>query len=111
MKEGKQPSRRWGCGFRLIVFCLVAAVSASGQEVRKTISQPTPVYPELARQIHLTGKVKVQVIVGTDGQIKHVEVLGGHPVLVDATLEALKRWKYAPSTSDTAVTLEFNFHP
>jgi len=38
-------------------------------------------------------------------------VLGGNPVLVESTLEALKKWRYAPSGSETTTTLEFNFHP
>jgi TonB family protein len=59
----------------------------------------------------LSGTVKVQVVIGADGQVKEVKVVGGHPLFVEATLEALKRWKYAPSNSETTAALEFNFHP
>jgi len=86
-------------------------VNASGQEGRKLISQPVPAYPQFARHIALSGTVKVQVVIAADGQIKDVKVVGGHPLFVDATLEALKKWKYAPSSSETTATLEFNFHP
>ena len=61
--------------------------------------------------MRLTGTVKVQVIIAKDGQIKDTKVLGGHPVLVDTTLEALKKWKYAPAPTETTSILEFNFHP
>jgi outer membrane biosynthesis protein TonB len=37
--------------------------------------------------------------------------VGGHPVLIDATLAALKEWKYEPAKSETAATLTFDFRP
>lgn len=88
-----------------------AGAGVHAQETRKTLNNPTPVYPETARQFRLTGVVKVQVVVAPDGQIKDVKVLGGHPVLVNAVQETLKNWKYAPASSETTVTLVFNFHP
>ncbi len=87
------------------------AASTSGQEGRKLTAQTVPAYPQLARMAGLRGTVKVQVVIGADGQIKDVKVVGGHPLFVDATLEALKKWKYAPSNVETTTTLEFNFHP
>lgn len=88
-----------------------AGAGARAQETRKALNNPTPTYPETARQFRLTGVVKVQVVVAPDGQIKDVKVLGGHPVLVNAVQETLKNWKYAPASSETTVTLVFNFHP
>lgn len=96
---------------RLAVFCLMAATSTFGQESRKPIANPVPIYPVMARNAGLSGKVKVQVVIGTDGLVKDVKVIGGHPLFVGATLEALKKWKYPPSTSETTATLEFNFLP
>ena len=88
-----------------------AGAGAHAQETRKALNNPTPTYPETARRFRLTGVVKVQVLVGADGQIKDVKVLGGHPVLVTAVQDALKNWKYAPATGETTVSLEFSFHP
>jgi protein TonB len=92
------------------VFSLMT-VSASGQESRKLIAQPVPVYPELARRARLSGTVKVEILIAANGQVKDVKVIGGHPLFVDATTDALKKWKYAPSNSETTAELEFNFHP
>lgn len=97
-----------------VIFC-VAAMSlttphASAQESRKVLNNPTPVYPEVARRLRLAGTVKVQVVIGTDGRIKEVKVIGGHPVLVDAVQETLKNWKYASASSETTTMLSFNFH-
>ena len=88
-----------------------AGASVHAQETRKALNNPTPVYPETARQFRLSGVVKVQVVVAPDGQIKDVKVIGGHPLLVNAVQETLKNWKYAPASSETTVTLVFNFHP
>ena len=95
------------CGFLL---CLVA-FGGSAQDVRKVIDQPRPRYPEVAKTFRLSGTVKVQVTIGTDGQIKETKVLGGHPIFVDATLDALKKWRYSPAPAETTAQLEFNFHP
>lgn len=96
-----------------VIFCAVAlsltTPRASAQESRKVLNNPTPVYPEVARRLHLAGTVKVQVVIGADGRIKEVKVIGGHPVLVDAVQETLKNWKYAPASSETTTSLEFNF--
>jgi TonB family protein len=83
--------------------------AAYGQSERKVLANPAPVYPELARRMHLTGMVKVVVIIGADGQIKNEEFQGGHPVLINAVQSALKDWKYAPGPSETKVMLEFKF--
>jgi TonB family protein len=96
-----------------IAICLLTLLAGSvlGQEGRRVISQPTPIYPQLARKSGLSGTVKVQVVIATDGTIKDVKVVGGHPLFIDAALDALKKWKYAPSSSETTTVLEFNFHP
>jgi TonB family protein len=98
------------CICAALLLC-AAAANTSGQEARKAISKPTPRYPEIAKQMKLVGTVKVEILVGPDGKIKSTNVVGGHPVLIDATLVALKEWKYEPTKTETAETLIFNFHP
>lgn len=87
------------------------AVNMPAQESRKVISNPAPVYPETARSLHIRGAVKVQVVIATDGHIKDIKVIGGHPLFVDSVQEALKSWKYAPASSESTILLEFSFHP
>lgn len=101
---------KWWKASMLLVFSL-GAMSASGQEARKAVVQPTPVYPEIGRQFRISGTVKVQVMVAPDGQIKETKVLGGHPLLAEAALAALKKWRFAPSNAETTQMLEFNFKP
>lgn len=89
----------------------LSALTLRAQENRKVLNNPTPTYPETARQFRLSGVVKVEVVIAPSGQIKDVKVIGGHPLLVNAVQETLKNWKYAPASSETTAILAFNFHP
>jgi len=61
--------------------------------------------------MNLAGSVKVEIVIGPDGRVKGTNVVGGHPILVDATLVALKEWKYEPAKTETNFTLTFDFRP
>ncbi|HVN10249.1 MAG TPA: energy transducer TonB [Patescibacteria group bacterium] len=76
---------------------------------RKVKTQVNPTYPELARKLNVHGKVKLQVTVAPDGTVKAVHVLGGHPVLVGASQEAVKQWKFEPAAKETVQIVEINF--
>jgi TonB family protein len=85
-------------------------MTASAQEARKRLSSPQPAYPEIARQMNLSGVVRIELLVGADGIIKQSRVLGGHPILADSALTALKDWKYERSKSESTVEVEFKFN-
>jgi len=55
-----------------------------------------PVYPKLAAARQIEGPVTLQGIVKEDGSIQDLKVLGGDPVLAQAALQAVGRWRYAP---------------
>jgi TonB family protein len=95
----------------VVALACVLAMSTSAQETRKALSKPTPRYPEIAKKMNLVGTVKVEIVIGPDGRVKEANVVGGHPILVDATLVALKEWKYEPAKTETNATLTFDFHP
>jgi TonB family protein len=59
----------------------------------------------------LTGTVRVQVVVSPNGSVKETKVIGGHPILVTAAVDAVKKWKFAPASAETTGTLEIVFHP
>jgi TonB family protein len=108
MKINSKLISPWLGAIVLIVMSL-CALQTSGQEARKILSNPQPAYPELARRMNLTGVVKVELTVGAGGEIKESKILGGHPILVDATLKALRSWRYERAKSDSKVQLEFKF--
>lgn len=95
----------------MAIALMLTAVNAPAQESRKVLSNPEPPYPEVARRLRLSGVVKVQVVISTDGKIKETKITGGHPIFVNSVEETLKNWKYAPASAETTTQLEFNFHP
>lgn len=78
---------------------------------RKVKSKVEPAYPQLAKQMHITGVVRVEVVVAPAGTVKSTKVLGGHPLLANAAEDAAKKWKFEPGPAETTMTLVFDFKP
>jgi TonB family protein len=76
---------------------------------RKVKARVEPRYPDLARQLHLEGKVKVQLTVSSDGRVKDARVLGGSPLLANAALDAIRQWKYESAPKETTEVVEIAF--
>ncbi|PYT48353.1 MAG: hypothetical protein DMG44_15115 [Acidobacteria bacterium] len=98
------------------VAVLLAAASAFSQTgstdetKRKVKSKTMPSYPELARRMNVSGKVKVEVVIAPDGRVKTTRVVGGHPLLVQTCQDALKEWKFVPASEETTQIVECEFH-
>lgn len=58
------------------------------------IRRVDPVYPPLARAARIQGPVVLAAIISKAGTIEHLQVLSGHPMLVDAALQAVSQWRY-----------------
>jgi TonB family protein len=83
-----------------------------GQETnRKVKSKVSPVYPELARKMNISGVVKVRVTIAANGSVKDAQLVGGHPLLANAAMDAVKRWRFETRPDETAETVEFRFDP
>ena len=100
----------------LILFGLWAAIippRAWGQQElnRRTKSKVVPAYPELAKRMSITGSVKILVTVSPSGSIKDAKLMGGHPLLANAALDAIKQWRFEPAPGETTGTVEFRFDP
>jgi TonB family protein len=55
-----------------------------------------PVYPSLARTTHLQGLVIVQASISKAGVVTDVKARSGHPILIQAALDAVRRWRFSP---------------
>jgi TonB family protein len=87
------------------------AQSGSTEEGKRKVKTKTaPIYPELARRMNVTGKVKIEVIITPDGRVKSTRVIGGHPLLVQACQDAVKEWKFLPAPEETTQVVEFDFN-
>jgi TonB family protein len=78
---------------------------------RKIIVHTAAEYPPLARSLALEGVVKVDALVSPDGTVKSVEVKGGHPVLVQAAINTVRRWKWEPVAHETHELVDVKFSP
>lgn len=80
------------------------------QEVsRKPIAKTAPSYPDLAKRMHVTGKVKLEVVITAGGSVKSAILIGGNPVFEKSAVEAVKQWRFEPAQTETksAIVLEF----
>jgi protein TonB len=59
----------------------------------------------------IAGVVKVQVVVAPNGTVKNTKVVGGHPLLVTAAVDAIKKWRFEPASDETTGVVEFKFDP
>ncbi len=84
--------------------------ASSGDSRRLKVSTP-PVYPELARRMNIRGAVQLELTVARDGTVKDVRIIGGHPMLTDALVKAVKDWRYEPAPKESLVVVKFVFGP
>jgi TonB family protein len=83
--------------------------SAAESTSRKVRTKTAPEYPALARQLNVTGKVKLEVTISADGRVTSTRTVGGSPLLVPPATEAVKKWRYEPGPKETTEIVEFNF--
>jgi protein TonB len=56
-----------------------------------------PAYPEIARIAHVEGKVVVEATIDEWGVVKNVVVRQSVPLLDKAAIDAVSKWRYAPT--------------
>jgi len=61
------------------------------------IRRVEPIYPLIARNMRLSGTVRLRAIIATDGSVQNLEVLSGNPILAHAALDAVRQWRYRPT--------------
>lgn len=108
---------------RLAVWIAIGATIAAAQSPRKltqaeavaaAVAKPQPAYPDLARQLKITGAVSLDVVIAETGAVESVTPVSGNPVLTRPAAEALKKWKFKPFLQDgnavkAEVTMKVDF--
>lgn len=94
-----------------ILLLLMGTGLAGDESGRKLKNRVSPQYPELARRVNAKGTVKIEVVIAPNGSIRSTKVIGGHPLLVNAAEDAVKKWRYEPASEETTTVVEFNFTP
>jgi protein TonB len=110
----KKVGRVFLCALMLTgLLAVFPPVTGQAQESleRKVKSKVEPAYPEIARRMGLTGTVKLQVVVAANGAVKETHPLGGHPILINAAMDAVKKWRFESASTESTGTVEFRFEP
>lgn len=109
----------------LILLLAATAIWAADTDLRLTeaearkaaIARPAPEYPLMARQLKVTGKVTLEVVIGEDGTVNSVRPVVGNPILTKPAAEALRKWRFKPFESGgkpvsaiAELTFEFDTH-
>lgn len=63
----------------------------------RPLSTPEPLYPILAKQAKVQGDVLIDAVIDTSGNVVEMRVVSGHPLLIPAATEALRKWRYEPT--------------
>lgn len=95
----------------LIFGTAIVASSAAQAGGRKLITRVEPTCPDIARKFHIGGAVRVLITIAPDGKVKMVKAIGGHPVLMDAAVSAVRQWQYESSATETVTTVEIQVSP
>ena len=75
---------------------ITLTIPASRQPAPKLGMKVLPAYPSEAARQHIHGEVALDLYLSDDGAVQDVEVIEGNPLLVNATIDAVKQWKYRP---------------
>lgn len=93
----------------LAVFAFFTCGACAQASERKVKTRVEPVYPELAKKNNISGSARVELLITPDGRVKEAKVLGGNPVLVQAVITAVMKWKYEPAAEESTVVIKFDF--
>jgi TonB family protein len=103
------PPSGGGGGQRIVV--------GSNNQATRLVNQVPPVYPQQAKDAKIEGVVSFQATIDKQGHVANLMVLGGHPLLVPAALEAVKQWIYQPTLLNgepvevrTQIDVNFTLH-
>jgi protein TonB len=56
-----------------------------------------PVYPPLALQARIQGTVRFTAIISQEGRVLNVQLVSGHPLLVESARQVVGQWEYRPT--------------
>jgi TonB family protein len=94
----------------LTAFMEPAAYAQKNQE-RKIVYQVEPEYPPDLKHAGIGGYVRLEATISSNGSVESANVTGGNPILAEAAVKAIRKWKYEPLAYQTKAKLVFHFAP
>jgi TonB family protein len=96
----------------ILIMAIVPALHAQTEDQERKITyRVEPEYPPDLKRVGIGGYVRVDATVSPSGAVEAATVIGGNPVLGEAAVRAIKKWKYEPKSSRTKARLVFHFSP
>ena len=92
------------CGAGAIVSAADPVVMSTDAAMSLATKRVVPVYPVVAKQLHITGESDVKVVVDESGSVTDAKVVKGNAMFTSASVAAAKAWKFTPLTKDGTVT-------
>lgn len=81
-----------------------------GEAKKALVTRSEPEYPAIARQMHLTGRVVLDIFIDEQGKVEKVQPVSGNQLLTGSAVSAVKKWKFSSFQGKKAVTtLAFDF--
>jgi TonB family protein len=95
----------------LVIWCFAfSIVPTFAQDAhRAVVTRVSPIYPELARRMRVSGKVVLLVTIQANGTVSATKVESGHALLSAAAEDAVRRWRFAPDAAPSESEIEVNF--
>ena len=88
---------------------------SSGVAEGNLVNKVEPQYPQMAKVAHVQGDVVLQALISKGGAIENLRAVSGHPILIQAAMEAVKQWRYRPyllngEPVEVETTITVKFH-
>lgn len=97
--------------FPVVSICSSLLCMAQESTSRKVKTRTPPDYPEIARRMGISGTVRLAIVIAPNGTVKNTTAVGGHPLLLNAAMDAVKKWKFEPASAVSTETVEIKFVP
>ena len=95
----------------LLAVCAGLNSTSADPGDRKVINRVAAAYPALAKRMHVTGVVKLEVLIRPNGSVKSIKAVGGNPVLIEAATVAVDKWKFEARPEETTPVVQLVFDP
>jgi periplasmic protein TonB len=88
---------------------------SSGVAEGNVINKVEPPYPQMAKIAHVQGDVVLQATISKGGIIENLRAVSGHPILIQAAMDAVRQWRYKPyllngEPVEVETTITVKFH-
>jgi TonB family protein len=92
-------------------------ITVGGNVQAAMLEQKVPAeYPAQAAQARISGTVRFSVVIGKDGTVQGVQVVSGHPLLLESAMKAVRQYRYKPTLLngqpvEVTTQVDVNFQP